>query len=152
MIVRTSDAVGRPFPRKTVFIITERQRGVTAAADLSHLSGSCAQCKRSNLQAQEFFEAHLRQFIAERATARSFKDARIGVHAATKKMEVAGPSLFCRACIERQRDDAAASDSVWNDSADGSSAEKLKNVPHSSHHQPSLHHEQEQVADSWEDD
>lgn len=112
-------------------------------AELSHVTGSCALCKRSGLQAHDFFEAHLRQFIAERTTA--FTDARTDT---TKKTEVAGPSLCCRACIERQREAAAVADAVWNDGDGGDDAPE----PHSSQQQPALNHQQEQVAESWEDD
>ena len=120
-------------------------------SDLSHITGSCARCKRTNLKAEDFIEAHLRQFLAEQTSARgrnTFTDARENVHAATKKTEVAGARLFCRACVEAERAALAAGDSTWNDGDDAVSTSAATSAAAT----VTLAQDQAVVADSWEDD
>ena len=122
-----------------------------ACADLAHITGSCVRCARTNLSAAAFFEADLRKFLMEQTTARgrsAFTDVRTDVHEATKKMEVAGAKLFCRACVEAERAAAAASDTTWNDGDTSGLALDAKIGATMQAHAM----EQETVADSWEDD
>ena len=120
-------------------------------SDLEHIVGACLRCKRHGLKAADFIEAHLRQFLKEQTTGRgrsTFTDARADVHAATKRTEVAGASLLCRECVERQRSEAAAADSVWNDDGEGggSSSAALDGIV-----APMPAAESAEVPDSWED-
>ena len=122
-----------------------------AADDLSHITGSCARCKRSGLVADDFIEAHLRQFLRDQTSARgrsTFVDARDEIRGATRRTEVAGASLFCRPCVERERAEAAAADDTWNDDTEAETAAASTQVSAAAEADVG----QREVADSWEDD
>ena len=123
------------------------------SADLSHITGSCARCGRTDLTSADFVEAHLREFLAEQTAARDkrgFVDARADIRTATKRVEVAGARLFCKPCVEAERSQAAAADTAWNEGDEiGSRLPGAETRPATS---CSSDQQQEVVADSWEDD
>ena len=137
------------------------------AADLTHITGACANCKREGLPASDFIEYELRRFLAERLTARNFTDIRGEMHSETKAVQVAGSTLCCRACVEAQSAAAAAADSVWAEDDSSSSGTAIRGGTSSSSStggaalaaaaiaagDSSSHADQEEedVADSWED-
>lgn len=123
----------------------------TDELDLSCVTGACSSCKRTGLKAEDFFEYDLRAFLHAKRSVRT-TDAREEVHAATKKIEVAGANLFCRQCTERQRATAAASDAVWNDDSEAIIGSKQARHADAATLAHAVEQQQEDVADSWEDD
>ena len=85
----------------------------------SNLTGACAACMREGLPASEFLLEHLRSFLAAKASARGRRmgDARDEVRSETSLVQVGGPGLFCRACVEAQNA-AEAESGVWAEEND----------------------------------
>ena len=116
---------------------------MAASSDLSNITGSCAKCKRTNLIATDFIEAHLRQFLLEQTSSRGrsqFADARESVRSETARVEVAGANLFCRHCVEQ----SGADDGAWHDDEPAAVTSCATTATDTS--------QQLDVAESWEDD